>query len=246
MKVAFILFICGCFISSCSYLPEEGAPDLYKKVEDGDYTIFYSGELAPSNAFLMVPGGLVDPHVYDCWLNRLVQYDTTIAVVLVKYPTNLPIMNGNKAMKVARDLKNFRHWTIGGHSLGGVVAASVVQKNQDFFDGLVLLASWSRAASDLSDWNGHVLSMYASEDQLTTSDDVLENIGYLPPGTTITSPEEMDSLATRTAYFEILGGNHSGFGCYGPQKGDGNASISAFDQQEQLIIMLKSFFTLLW
>lgn len=216
------------------------------KKNRGDYAVYYSGNAAPDHAFLMVPGGMVDPHVYVCWINRLVRNDPSVAVVLLKYPSNLPITNISKVLKVANDLDEFSHWAIGGHSLGGVVAASVVHKDTGFFDGLVLMASWSRAASDLSNWGSTVLSVYASEDQLATEEEVFNSGQFLPPGITISSPEELAALSAQTAYYQIVGGNHAGFGCYGPQKGDGKAFIDVDEQQEQLIMMIQSYFDALW
>lgn len=246
MKHVIPLFIGGLILFSCSYLPEEGGLDTNLKKDRGDYAVYYSGNVVPAHAFLMVPGGLVDPHVYECWIDRLVRNDPTVAVVLLKYPSNLPITRTSKVMKVAKELDEFSHWAIGGHSLGGVVAASAVYRDTNFFDGLILMASWSRAASDLSGWENTVLSIYASEDQLATEEEVLGSSEFLPPGITITSPEELATLSAQTAYFKIEGGNHAGFGCYGPQKGDGKAFIDSGEQQDQMIGIMKSYFDVLW
>jgi hypothetical protein len=116
----------------------------------------------------------------------------------------------------------------------------------DYFDGLVLMASWSREASDLSGWDKPVLSLYGSEDQLATSEEVQENSGYLPPGIEISTPGDLAGLSGQTAYFEIVGGNHAGFGCYGPQKGDGEALISASVQQEQMVTLIHAYLDQLW
>ncbi len=244
-KVILILFAWIAF-SSCSYLPEEGTLPPTLKEDRADYSVYYSGSTAPERAFLMVPGGLVDPHVYTCWIDRLVTSDPSVAVVLVKYPSNLAITNSGKAMKVARELTQFSHWAIGGHSLGGVVAASLVHDHAGFFDGLVLMASWSREATDLSGWENPVLSLYGSEDGIATVKEVRDNSPYLPPGIDVASPDELGGLAAQTAYFEITGGNHSGFGCYGLQKGDREALIAPADQQEQMIRMIRAYFVRLW
>ncbi|MGW8314408.1 MAG: alpha/beta hydrolase [Bacteroidales bacterium] len=233
-------------MSSCSYLPDEGNIDAHLKLDRADYAVYYSGSSAPSNALLMVPGGLVDPHVYECWIDRLVSGDPAIAVVLLKYPSNLAITRINKGLKVANELSEFTHWAVGGHSLGGVVAATLAYEQKDFFDGLILLGSWSRAASDLSGWNKPVLSIYASEDRFATEKEVQDNSSYLPPGLTVTIPEDLTGITAQTAYFEIPGGNHSGFGCYGPQKGDGDALISPSEQQDIMVMMIHSFLEQLW
>jgi len=108
------------------------------------------------------------------------------------------------------------------------------------------MASWSREASDLSGWSRPVLSLYASEDQLATASEVKDNGKYLPPGMTVTTPEDLSGISAQTAYFEIIGGNHSGFGCYGLQKGDGEALIPSSEQQDQMVMMIRSFLDQLW
>ena len=239
LPATFILF-------SCSYLPEDGSVRTFLRADGGDFALYYSGKAIPGKSFLMVPGGLVDPFVYECWINRLVAADSTVAVVLLKYPSNLAIANPGKVMRIINDHPEFEQWVIGGHSLGGVVAASVVHKNTDVFDGLVLLGSWSREASDLSGWAKPVLSMYGSEDQLATEKELFDNSDYLPPVLRISTPEELAGASGHTAYYEIAGGNHAGFGCYGPQKGDGVATIESTEQQELMVEMLLSFFDLVW
>ena len=39
----------------------------------------------------------------------------------------------------------------------------------------------------------------------------------------------------------IEGGNHRGFGLYGQQNGDGTATMSAEEQQKQLVQLIKQF-----
>ena len=233
-------------LNACSYLPEENGTRTHLREENGDYSVYYSTELAPGNAFLLIPGGLVDPYVYECWINRLAGENPDVAIVLLKFPSNLAITHMGKVMKIARRLDQFDHWVVGGHSLGGVVAATVVHKNQDFFDGMVMLASWARESTDLSSWQGAVLSIYASEDQIASKDEIERNTQYLPPGSQIGLPPDFGAGKSRTYYYRVEGGNHSGFGCYGPQKGDGEALISPAEQQDEMITLLTAYFDWLW
>lgn len=246
MKYTVPLLLLMLVLSSCSYLPDEEGIEANLKVDRADYALYYSGTSMPGNALLMVPGGLVDPYVYACWINRLVGADSTIAVVLVKYPSNLAIMNIGKVMKVAGAFKDISHWVIGGHSLGGTVAATVVNEHRDLFDGMILMGSWSREATDLSDWQGSVLSIYGSEDLVASEDEISGNSAYLPDGMQISSPDDISFAPGQTFYYEIDGGNHSGFGCYGPQDGDGEALISATEQQELMIAVMRSYFEAIW
>ena len=48
-------------------------------------------------------------------------------------------------------------------------------------------------------------------------------------------------LPKSTLYTTIEGGNHSGFGLYGQQNGDGTATMSAEEQQKQLVQLIKQF-----
>ena len=62
------------------------------------------------------------------------------------------------------------------------------------------------------------LSTYGSNDLVLNRENVNATLALLPPGTTVQV---------------IQGGNHAQFGNYGPQPGDGTATISAADQQAQ-------------
>jgi len=241
-----LIYFISLIFTSCSYLPEDGVSSSNLVSDKSDYAVYYSGEIQPVKAFFMIPGGLVDPYVYECWINQLTDLDTTIAVVLLKYPSNLAITNPEKVIKVAEELPGFKNRVIGGHSLGGVVAAMVVEKNRDLFDGLILLASYSGSTSDLSDWEGTVLSIYGSEDQLSTPEDIESNKKYLPLPNEVNDPGEITGQSGFTNYYKIDGANHSGFGCYGKQNGDGEAQIPVSVQQEQVISGISSFFHELW
>ena len=60
--------------------------------------------------------------------------------------------------------------------------------------------------------------MYGSEDQVLNRGKLADSAALMPEG-------------ART--IEIVGGNHAGFGAYGPQEGDGTATVSAEEQQGQ-------------
>lgn len=113
---------------------------------------------------------------------------------------------------------DYEHWYIGGHSLGGAMAADYAAGHSSAFDGLVLLASYS--AKDLSDASFPVLSIYGSEDGVLNMDKVESSRKFMPQ-----------------VYGEhvITGGNHAWFGSYGEQKGDGTATISHEEQWQETI-----------
>ena len=68
------------------------------------------------------------------------------------------------------------------------------------------------------DNNIETLSIYGSEDQVLNKDSYADNWSNLPADT-----EEL----------VIQGGNHAGFGNYGPQDGDGEATIPSEQQQQE-------------
>ena len=118
-------------------------------------------------------------------------------------------------------------WYIGGHSLGGAMAASYAAKHTDELDGLVLLAAYSTA--DLTDSGLRVYSTYGSEDGVLNREKYEADRTNLPQDTTETV---------------IDGGCHAGFGSYGAQKGDGTPTISAEEQQRQTVDALVAWMNL--
>jgi dienelactone hydrolase len=105
------------------------------------------------------------------------------------------------------------HWYIGGHSLGGSMAASYISKHTDDFSGLVLLGSYSTA--DLSGGAVDVLSLYGSEDGVMNKEKYEKYKKNLP---------------TDLIEIKIDGGCHAYFGMYGEQDGDGTPTLSAEEQ----------------
>ena len=70
---------------------------------------------------------------------------------------------------------------MGGHSLGGAMAAEYVSKHVDEFDGLYLFAAYSTA--DLSDSDLRVFSVYGSEDGVLDMDKYRKYRSNLPEDT---------------------------------------------------------------
>jgi pimeloyl-ACP methyl ester carboxylesterase len=86
-------------------------------------------------------------------------------------------------------------------------------------DGLVLWGSYPEDSVDLAGTDLEVVSIYGSNDRLSTPAEVLAAGARLPAGTT---------------FVPIEGGNHAQFGDYGEQRGDGPAGIAADDQWAQV------------
>jgi hypothetical protein len=134
-------------------------------------------------------------------------------------------VGANLASEVISAYPDIQHWAIGGHSLGGAMAALFAEQNPDAVQGLVLWAAYPAENNSLADSGLAVVSIYATEDGLATSGKIDASQSLLPPG---------------TRYVAIPGGNHAQFGWYGEQAGDGQASISPDQQQQQVVTATES------
>ena len=168
----------------------------------------------PIAGLIFYPGGKVENTAYAPLLHKLA--NKGILCVLVKMPCNLAVLDMNAADGIPEDFPEVNSWYIGGHSLGGAMAASYAAKYTDELDGLVLLAAYSTA--DLTGSRLRVYSTYGSDDG------VLNREKY---------ETDRSNLPANTTEVVIDGGCHAGFGSYGPQAGDGTPTISGEDQQQQ-------------
>jgi hypothetical protein len=89
-----------------------------------------------------------------------------------------------------------------------------------------MLASYPANSVDLSDIDIDVLSIYASEDKIADKNKILVAKERLPE---------------TTEFVEIKGGNHSYFGSYGLQKGDGEAIITEEEQRKIVRVNIMEF-----
>ena len=181
----------------------------YESIEDNDKYTIYKPEHIKAG-FIFYPGGKVESASYAPLLKKCAEND--ILCVVVKMPLHLAVFNINGANNVLDMYKEVEDWYIGGHSLGGAMAASYLEDNHELYKGLILLGSYS--SSDLSDTVLKVLSLYGSNDQVLNKDKYELNKSYLP---------NLKEVC-------IEGANHAQFGDYGKQDGDGNAVITSLEQ----------------
>ena len=185
--------------------------------KDG-WLIFTPNDIQPTTGFIIYPGARVDYRAYAPAARDISASGFT--VIVVKMPLNFAFFGINQASKVMATFPEITHWAVGGHSLGGAMAAQFTGANPEKVDGLVLWASYPAQSNDLSNTNVKVLSIFATNDGLATLSKIDASRPILPED---------------TIYLEIQGGNHSGFGWYGPQNGDGEAQISKSEQQVQIV-----------
>ena len=178
------------------------------ELRDG-VTVFAPEE--PLVGFIFYPGGKVEHTAYAPLLHACAERQ--ILCVLIRMPCNLAVLNASGADGIQEQFPEIGHWYIGGHSLGGAMAASYAADHVNKLDGLVLLAAYS--TQDLSQSGLAVLSVYGSEDG------VLDMEKY---------EQYRTNLPTDVAEVVIDGGCHAGFGHYGTQDGDGIPEISSDEQ----------------
>jgi len=183
------------------------------RTEQGWYV--FEPDAEPSTGFIFYPGGLVDPAAYAP-LMRLLS-DGGLLSVIVPMPLDLAVFGISRADDVIEAYPDVDRWMVGGHSLGGAMAAQYVGGHPDAVDGLAFLAAYPSESTDISAAPVAVVSVYGTEDGV--AGDVFEaSLVRLPDGTDL----------------EVIeGGNHAQFGHYGPQKGDGIATISREVQQQR-------------
>jgi len=168
------------------------------------------------------PGGLVEPEAYAVTAQGIA--DAGYLVVIPKMPLNLAFTGINRADSIRADHPEIASWVIGGHSLGGAMAAEYAKKNADRLDGLILFASYPASAEDFVDFPIPVLTITASRD----------------PGS-VRQEAFYETVAPWASRAVIEGGNHRQYADYGFQKDDGLATISAAEQQEQIVAATVQF-----
>lgn len=194
--------------------------------DDPDVTLTDAGGawiLAPASGdsdtgLVFIPGAKVDPLAYAATLVGVVEEGAT--VVITKPTLNLAFFDFRPLSDFTDLVPGIDTWSVGGHSLGGVRACQLVEGT----DGLVLFGSY--CANDLSESGLAALSISGSEDGLSTPEKIDEAAHLLPAD---------------TIFVVIDGGNHAGFGAYGPQAGDGEATISDAEIRAQIADALGPF-----
>ena len=167
--------------------------------------------------FIFYPGGLVDAAAYAPLMKSIA--DQGITAIITPMPLDLAVFSINQANDVIAAFPEIKTWIIGGHSLGGSMAAQYVKDNPTKVQGVVFMAAYPADNVDLSQLPIKFVTLYG------TYDGVARNV----------FKDSLRRLPADTELITIDGGNHAQFGNYGPQAGDGTATISREDQQAQTV-----------
>lgn len=175
---------------------------------DGGYFVDGKGD---KTALVFYPGAKIDSKAYLPMMKKLA--DGGIDCFLLEVPMHMAIFDMNAADRIT-DNYSYDTWILSGHSMGGIAAAKYAC-DHDNVDGVVLLSSYP--TSQLPESTA-LLSIYGTEDNVLELKAYEESKKYFPSNST-----------------EVVldGGNHSQFGNYGDQTGDGTATISGEEQQSK-------------
>jgi hypothetical protein len=187
-----------------------------------------TGSVSSTGVFFQ-PGAKVDARAYAAVLRPLAEAGHV--VVIPKQPLSIAFLAVTAFSSTTPHYPGVTGWVVGGHSLGGTVAA--IDANGHDHDatapvlGLLLYASYP--ATDISTTlSAQVLSISASNDGLATPAKIQASKALLPSSTT---------------YVVIDGAVHSYFGDYGPQPGDGIPTISHDQARHQISDTSTQFLT---
>jgi hypothetical protein len=171
-------------------------------------------QIRPTTGIVFVPGTRVDSRSYAQLLRPLAE--TGYLVAVLKEPFGFALLDADHGRKVLDLHPEIAHWVVGGHSLGGTVAASLPD-DDDRVEGLVLYASYPADPIIRNDLR--VLSISGSADGFATPADIEASRANLPPN---------------TSFVVINGAVHSSFGDYGDQPGNGSPTIERLAAQAEI------------
>ncbi len=163
---------------------------------------------------IFYPGAMVDPKAYAPLCHEIAVNGTEAVIV------KMPGRNAGKGifrmdeLELAND--SAKRYILAGHSKGGAAAAEYVHERPGVVDALVLIGTTHPRDFSLADCGIPVLKILASND------------GVASPAKSAANNEK---LPDDTRYLLIEGGNHAGFGYYGPQMGDGRATLTKDEQR---------------
>jgi hypothetical protein len=195
------------------------APALAAMTSDGTVTVMEdtteivmtpTGVVSPVGVFFQ-PGARVDARAYAAILRPLVEEGHL--VIIAKQPLGIAFLSSAAFATVRAAHHPVSRWVVGGHSLGGLVAATDAETfagaARDPVVGLLFFASYP--ATNIAQVNVAVLSISGSNDGLST-----------PAKIAAAKP----ALPAAARYQVVEGGVHAFFGDYGPQDGDGKPTTS--------------------
>jgi dienelactone hydrolase len=182
------------------------------------WLVFEPVNFSKNVGFIIYPGGRVDYRSYAPLAHTIATEG--FLTIIAPMPFNLAVFGANTANDIINSYPQITSWVVGGHSLGGTMAAQFAYENPSKIAGLILWTAYPASGTNLSKQSLLVTTIYGSDDGLVSSSQIQDSLKLLPP---------------TTIRVEIVGGNHAQFGWYGDQPGDKDAKITREKQQNQIL-----------
>jgi predicted esterase len=192
--------------------------DSLVEVTQEPWLTFAPTQSTPDTGFIFYPGGRIDPQGYAPLMKSIASEDHL--VIVPEMPLNIAAFHPNIADEIIAHYPEIGRWVIGGHSVGGTMAAQYTNTHREIVDGLVIWASYPADNADLSGSDIPVALIYGSRDPRVNDSSVSERRPLLPGD---------------TSYTRIDGGDHHQFGSYEIDPKDHHATIDRVPQQQQII-----------
>jgi predicted esterase len=191
-------------------------------VTEGKDIVFRPQRNTPSTGIILYPGGRCDARAYAPVMRPLAAAGAI--VVVPNMPLRLAVMDANRATKIIAEHSAINRWIIGGHSMGGAMAAAWVYKNPSIVKGLFFLASYPSSMHALPDADIPVSMIYGTHDFITRKSEF---------------EAAHERLPAHTDFIPVDGGDHYQFGSFASV--DVTATIPREEQQAQTVRALQDF-----
>jgi pimeloyl-ACP methyl ester carboxylesterase len=145
-------------------------------------------------------------------------------IVIPHMPLRLAVLDTNRAGKIMGTYPGITNWVVGGHSMGGAMAAAYVYKHPATVGGLFFMASYPSKMHAMPDAHMPIAMIYGTHDEITRKTEFEASYERLPK---------------HTEFVAIDGGDHYQFGSF--SNVGVTATISREDQQVQTVCAMRNF-----
>jgi len=191
-------------------------------VKDGRQIEFVPQQNIQDLGVILYPGGRCDPRAYAPVMREIAA--AGFPVFIPKMPLRLAVLGAKRAGQIMQEQSSIKHWVIGGHSMGGAMAAGWAHNQPDTIRGLFLMGSYAARMHAMPDSQIPVAVLHGTRDF------------FLSQAELDAQPER---LPQHTEFIDINGGDHYQFGSFTNM--EVTASIPRLDQQRQVTGALLRF-----
>ena len=192
------------------------------RVSLDDPVTFRPASDTPRAGIVFYQGGRCDPLAYAPVLRPLAA--AGYLVCIPQMPLRLAVLSMQRAGDIMAANSTVKDWVIGGHSMGGAMAAAFVHKNPGAVKGLFFLASYASSMHAMPDSTLPMAMIYGTHDTITRKSEFEASYERLP---------------AHTMFVPVEGGDHYQFGSFAGAVN--TATINREEQQRQTVEALLKF-----